>query len=793
MKRAIPYIIAGLLSIIVFWQFFLKGYIPMPASYMVAWYEPWKTQYATNGVPTIPHKAVGLDVFRQLFPFKDFMVSEVMKGQIPLWNPYNGSGQPMMATLQPGFFNPFSYLLLFGKSSGWAWYIIVQFPLLFLATYWYGRKISLSVYGAILAAVAVCFSGVVSARLSYGEYVYPFITLPLLFGMVELVRVKQLATVVLSVPWIVTFLLVSVQPQLSVYFLIAFGLYAVIRLQHIKHVSILFGTTCIGIGIASIQLIPTLELYTLANVTAASSAFIFEKFLMPISHIVTILIPNYFGNSGTYNFWGHVDYTETVVSMGCIPVFLACIAWIKKGEEANRSIIRYCIGGIIITIALTVDWPLTRFLYALPYPILSTSIPTRLYLLTSFFIAILAGIGVDAWFQDKKHPGIRSYWRIGASFVALCSVIIGITAWLVKYGSGCPAVIPTCYTVALRNTLLEVCIGGAGIALLYISLMRYAIKIRSVFVIGVIALLIGMGTYNTAKILPFSPSTYVAAPHALLTQLASFAPSRMVGIGGASLLTDLATQYKIFDTNYYNPLYIRRYGELVSYVNTGHKEIGLTRSDIIVTSDATVSAEVSYRRERFWDMTGTSVEAVKKSEAVLNGNEVLWEDNHWMVRKRPTALPRAYLVSHLSVETDPNEELVSLFAKDTDLTKTAFVDTSVLFVPDVFPGEKKVHITTYEPNTVAISVETPSDAFLVLSDVYYPGWQASVDGKPTDVYRTNYAFRGVVVPKGKHRIVFSYEPNSLRVGLYVTLCSLFVWIFVLVRYGVIKLPYGSRR
>lgn len=739
-KKVMPLLAALLLTGVLFWQFFVKGFIPIPASFMMVWYEPWKTEYAKNGVPTIPHKAVGFDVFRQHYPFKIFMMETLRNGQLPLWNPYNGSGQPMIANLQPGFFNPFSLLLFFGNKLGWAWYVILQFPFLFLSMYWYARLLRLSPFGALVTAITFSFSGVVSSRLIYGEYVYPLTALPLLFGVVECVRQHRSAV---WFPFVTAFLFVSVQPQISVYILVAVLLYALVRLTR-RQVMLIAGLTAVGIGIAGVQLVPTFELYRLSNVTATSSAFIFDKFLMPVSHLITIAVPNYFGNIGTYNFWGETDFTETAAALGLLPVAFALVALRRN---------RFFAWGIVVTILLTLDWFFPRLIYRLPIPILSTSIPTRLYLLTTFFIAVLGGIGVD------KKP---SKWVIIGG-----GIVISATALAVAFFFPCPTQIPECARVAIRNTILEIVVFSLGSLLLFMPFVKK---------VGLIVLLSAIGLYNAWKILPFSQPSYVAPEHPLLAQLSVTAPARVAGIGSAVLTTDFATQYKIFDTNYYNPLYTRRYGELVSYVNTGNRQKGLTRSDVNIVSDASVSAELSFRRERFWDMSGVATLAVKKDDALIVAGSPFWQDDHWMLYYRASSLPRAYLSTDVRVMPDPESELAHMFDAEIDFRNTAFVEEPISGVDIGVTSTGKAEISSYEPNSVKIQVETNAPSFLVLSDTYYPGWKAFVDDEEVNIYRTNYAFRGVVVSQGKHEVVFRYQPESLRWGINISVLSFLVWV-----------------
>jgi uncharacterized membrane protein YfhO len=60
----------------------------------------------------------------------------------------------------------------------------------------------------------------------------------------------------------------------------------------------------------------------------------------------------------------------------------------------------------------------------------------------------------------------------------------------------------------------------------------------------------------------------------------------------------------------------------------------------------------------------------------------------------------------------------------------------------------------------------------VLTDVHYPGWTAAIDGQPATIHRTNFAFRGVCVPGGRHTVTFEYRPASFRYGLTISTVAL---------------------
>jgi uncharacterized membrane protein YfhO len=81
-------------------------------------------------------------------------------------------------------------------------------------------------------------------------------------------------------------------------------------------------------------------------------------------------------------------------------------------------------------------------------------------------------------------------------------------------------------------------------------------------------------------------------------------------------------------------------------------------------------------------------------------------------------------------------------------------------------------ITSYENNRIALNAETTHDGLLVLSEIYYPGWKAFVDGTETEVFRTDYNLRSIIVPFGTHKVEFRFEPESYKLGSMISLASL---------------------
>lgn len=752
-----------------FAPFILKGHIPIPANYMMAWYEPWKSETAVNGVPTIVHKPVIDDAFRHLYPLRELALSVIKSGQWPLWNPYNAAGTPLLGIMHPGYLTPFGIFFLFMPSSvAWGWYVLLQLIVLGAAMYWYGITMRLSSRASLVSAATLMLSGFSVVRLEYGEFLYILAGLPVLLGLVELRRGNDAHRGISFIPLVVGTMMLSGQPHMIIYALSVFAFYTLMRLPFTGTLGVA-GLAVLGVGLSAVQLVPSLELYSLSTITRETSSFIFERFLLPFTHLITVVIPNYFGNQATYNYFGPHDYTETTAYVGTIPVFLALVVAIKQWKDAR---VRFFVVLAVFSILTTVDWVGARLFFMLPIPVLSADVPSRIFVLSTFAISVLSGLGFSEW------EGVSAAYRKKMLIImaALLAVIAIVTVAVYQMRIPCPSTaVPQCRMISLRTTAVELSVFAAFIvAGLIFGKARGLFKVvtRSIPII----LIAVIGLYNGQKFLPFSPPEMVHPITPMIIALQNEARiDRYAGIGGADIRTNLMTGFRVPSTEYFDPLNVKRYAELVSYVNHADIAKGISRSDILVNSDATVSAELMSRRNRFWDMTGTAV-VVTKNDASLPGfDSVVWEDKAWRISRRATALPRAYIAENIVVEPDGAIELSKLFAPESDIISTAYVEVPIEGIQGAGTQKGKATVLSYSPNKVTIAVEAGGTSMLVLSDTYYPGWKATVDGIDREIYRTNYTFRGVIVPGGKHIVEFRYEPESLRIGLWVSAISLITW------------------
>jgi uncharacterized membrane protein YfhO len=115
-----------------------------------------------------------------------------------------------------------------------------------------------------------------------------------------------------------------------------------------------------------------------------------------------------------------------------------------------------------------------------------------------------------------------------------------------------------------------------------------------------------------------------------------------------------------------------------------------------------------------------------------------------------------------------------------DPLRTALIEqASVLKAGDSDPTAS-ARLSYLSAGAMEVQIQSKSPAFLVTSDPYYPGWQATVDGLPVPVHRANYAIRGVFVPAGDHTVRFQFKPRSFYLGVAGSVVSLLGLILIAV-------------
>jgi hypothetical protein len=166
----------------------------------------------------------------------------------------------------------------------------------------------------------------------------------------------------------------------------------------------------------------------------------------------------------------------------------------------------------------------------------------------------------------------------------------------------------------------------------------------------------------------------------------------------------------------------------------------------------------------------------------------VYQDNQIRILEDTDAFPRAFLVPRArvapSLGTALSEMVHRPFHPDQEVILADDSTTQTNVVAADRGGQGQATVTQYATDSVRIHTTASADAWLVLSDTYYPGWVASIDGQPTTVLRGDVLFRAVAVPAGDHEIEFRFQPASVRLGLAVSVVSLLLLILALVASGL---------
>jgi hypothetical protein len=154
----------------------------------------------------------------------------------------------------------------------------------------------------------------------------------------------------------------------------------------------------------------------------------------------------------------------------------------------------------------------------------------------------------------------------------------------------------------------------------------------------------------------------------------------------------------------------------------------------------------------------------------------VYADNEIRVLENSSAYPRAFLVPNASVAPSLGTALSQMihqpFQPDQQVILADDSATQSTGLSGNRGGRGTATITSYQPDAVQLHTSADGDAWLVLSDTYYPGWTATIDGQSAPVLRGDVLFRVVPVPAGEHDVELRFEPTSVKVGLALSLVSL---------------------
>lgn len=753
----------------IFRGYFVGNKVLFPSNLLVSYYQPWAS-YPWEEYPNGPaNKPIGFDNLRIFYPLRHFTTESLKRFELPLWNPYSFSGNVHLAGYQTAVFHPLSFLfLVLPEIDAWSVIIILSPVFSFIFTLLFLKELNLSRKTSLIGALGFAFSGfmMVLWEESFMAF-YSAVFLPLvLFAIVNLYKgVTKYNFLVLAVG--LTASLLSGWFQMSLYLYVFSYMFAVMLFfflrKQVKHVgirSIIFINTgfALSIAVSGLFLFPNIEAFFYSARGSTDAKFIFDTYLQPLWHLSTYLAPDFFGNPGAYNYFGSGFYYEKVIFVSLPILFFAIYGFISKNTVAVERFFRW---SFIITLSLGFALPTSWFfLYYLKIPFISVILPSRIFYLATFCLIVLSAFGFEKFLKEKsrKKESITIF-ILFFGYIILWGFVIFEKFLFPKSEFA---------TISFRNLIFPTLI-FIVLSMLVLFLKKY----KKIFYFCVLLIVFLSTIYFTDKYLYLSERKFVYPEVPVITRIKELAGSnRFWSYDKAYLERNFATYFNLFSPEGYDSIYIQRYGELISAAqNKGKYSSQIPRTDAVIHGTERLNETLDdFYKKRIIDLLGVkyiigsnSFDSTKYATDL----SAVWNDKKFVIYKNQDAFPRVYITSSYIVEKDNSRIISKLFNKEINLQKTTILEKNpgVKLNP---LGKNYSQIITYSPNKVTIKGKSTHGGMLFLSDNYYPGWNAYIDNKKTNIFRANYSFRSIVFPSGEHTVVFSYEPIILKIGLLTT-------------------------
>ena len=742
---------------------------------------------------------------------------EKAEGVDIVWMPYFFSGMPTFGNVA---FIPHnvSYLqtivqailnVLF-LNGAWTWYIVYYFLggvfMYLLARTWSFGKIA-----ALIAAITFMLSpyAVGLAPDGHGSKLMAICYIPLVMTLTHwLFEKRTLLTFGLLSAAIGTLLLTN-HMQIVYYAFIVLGCYLVYHvLNDFKEqkktipmkVLLFAGALVIGLCISSYIYLSVYEYsqYSMrgGGTTGSSGGLTYDyatNWSWSLGEAIALLIPGFFGLNGTPNtpYWGHVEpWTYSYVYAGLIPILLAGVALSYK--RTRLAIFMSILTLLVIIVSCGRNFPLV---YDLMFKILpffnKFRVPSMVLHLLPFTFGILGAIGYAAVEEQrgavKSNGGmIRALTAVSLIAGGLFLVSLLLKAPLAdffksflfvkdgdldlirqKYGRQAPQAME-----ALKSLRFDIfwkdyvkffvlLAAGSGAIVLY---LRKTIT-PSVFAASMVIIVVADLAIVDERIITPQPRSAIEE---------NFLPDDTI-----AFLKEQQGQFRILPI----PVYGSEWNDN-TYAYHGIESVGgyspaklriyqtMLDSCLLKSDDPNFPYNmgvINMLNARYFVVPGR----LPEGRFVLAHVD---ETKRLLTYSNPDALPRAWFVDTVVIANDDHGVFRTLDAPSFDPRHLA-----VLQSPETLPSVERpdstasATVSEHSSRKIVIATTASRTALLVVSEIYYPaGWKASVDGKETEIYRTNSVLRSVVVPAGSHTVAMTFDPPLYRAGYLI---SNGAWIF----------------
>jgi len=757
------------------------------------------------------------DIYLQFVPNHILVANLLRAGEWPLWNPYILGGLPLLGDGSVGMFYPPNWLFnVAPPAAAYNWVVLLHFSIAGAGMYLCARHFGLRPASGGIAALAFMFSGMTTAR---------NVQLPVLCGLALLPSLVLCVDRALGVGrtdaaprarradlrWFVAAVLILAgisitgHPHAPAYDAILIALLGLTRAVEayvntrraaaaLAPLRRLVGIFLLGLGLAAIQLVPWAELMAMSP-RAAGASF---DYVMSGSNSGTdwllFLFPYLYGSQHVGPFsprpasiesavhsWEHIAYVGLPTIALALAGLCAFAVRLVSGRQNRRlpaggpacaassthELFTQRFLGIALVLSLVIAagsaTPAGHLIYLVPV-LGKLRQPSRALCIAAFVLPMLAGFG-HQWLA-RNLPASRRVraLAVGAGFLVLATTAFWV--WVAGRSDMRRALIGN-LAISHARGWWPLALAFCSFALLAWWAARPGARMPGRALVGL--LLIDMAAFSTAYTPTGAATVYDRKPGVLKVFGESDGPFRAVTVlrttndlpvreSQETMVGSWGMVYGVEIINGFNMLEPRR---LVDYLaGPAQRDIsyGFLRNPALLGPDNPVLPSLNVR----YVLVPTREQDV---EPELGRHlKLVYENDSVRMYENTRVWPRAYFAASVRGETQSVRVLRSVTGPGFDGRRESWVESPDPPRLPVPKGPAEVRITERRSSRLTLATRTMEPRFLVLSEMYFPGWRAEIDGVATRIERTNYLFRGVVVPAGIHTVTFAYRPASGVIG-----------------------------
>lgn len=783
--KVLPFVIIFLVTIVVFRNFIFKGLLPIPSDILVGAYFPWldyKWDYPTGVAIKNPQPS---DIISILYPWRILGIEIIKSGELPLWESTSLLGMPLLANFQAAILTPINILyFIFTPYLAWSIQIMLQPALIMLTTYLFLKNLKLTWAASLLGSLSFAFSGFSIVWMEYNTIGFTLVFVPLILLYVDKLIEKPRPIYAFLLGLSVCLSILSGYPQISICTIVVSFIYLLFRLL-IKRKNLLQTLIFYLIGLltsvalSALQLLPSIELIRLSIRSSDVTALLGNINYLPLSYLITLFIPDFYGNPATGNYYFTGSYDNFTFYIPIAALFFTIIAVCSKTIFNKNNIIFLLF--IMLSLILATNNPINSFIKYL-IPGLSSFVAPRAMFITSLSLSIIAAYGLDFILANHKPKPIYffipSIIYVTIFIFLLTQILLTSPQYLIflfNLNNVDYWIKPLTSNIVFRNSIIPLI---TIFILTIIMLLDKKIKFKLFIIFG---LLIFNIIWSTDKYLSFTPYKLLYPPTEILEELGKRTSNhRFDREKGEVTPSNTWVPYQLKAVSGQNALHLMSVNKYLSLVNNNKLDPPSRYIDMTgINSPLYNTLDIQYFLALNRDIRDNSIQnggepspqLTNRFSKVYSFKTVSILENlsnlgiAWYSKSTICNNNENFVVKSLSkLDYDPKLLMIANCPKGNDIFEASVGSVSVI-------QEKR--------NYIKFETDNPQDNYLTISKSYYPGWKVYIDGSKGSLYKTNLALMSIFIPQGKHIIKLEYQGNIFYYGLMVSVLTLFIWAIFL--------------